>query len=353
MKTKIRILLYSGIVLFVILIIIGRYFRHAKSDALSNIYSPIVTVSTVVANQKEVQLHIEETGTLQGGKEAIISAKTGGQVEKWFVNVGDFVKQGEPILKVDDELLRLETERAKVAYDKAKMDLERIEKLFKEKSVSETDYENAKLMVKSAEVQAKYALKTYEDATIRAPFSATIAAKMTEVGQMLERGMPAVQIVDLAKMKLIVNVSENQIQDVQVGLDVMVIVPAINDTLLGKVTSINKKAIQGSRSFPIEIEIQGNPKLKSGMFAKAILKSAKLKQAIVLPRNAVLPDAGNTIVFLSKNNTAEKKNVQVLGYLGESVAVDGLNQGDTVITVGNQLISQGQKIAISMNGGNP
>lgn len=353
MKTKLRLVLYLGIGLIVILIVAGRAFRHAKSDALNTAYSPVVTVSGLVVHPQEVQLTVEESGTVQGNREAIIAAGTGGRVVKWFVNLGDYVKTGDPILKVDDEIFKYEMERAIIAYEKAKLDFDRIEKLYKEKSISETDYENAKLMMKTAEVQAKHSTKMYEEATIRAPFDGTITAKMTEVGQMLERGMPAVQMIDFSRMKVTVNITENNIKDLKVGVDAVVIIPAIDDTLSAKVTAIGSRAITGSRAFPVEITFQGNPKIKSGMFAKVILKNAHLKNAMVLPRISVIPDAGNTVVFISKNSIAEKRVVKVLGYVDENVVVAGINSGDTVITVGNQLLSQGMKVAISINGEKP
>lgn len=352
MNYKLRIYLYGGIVLFIIVIFIGRYIRQAKSDALNTTYSSVVTVAAVIASPKQVSLTVEETGTIQGNKEAIIAAESGGQVEKWYVQLGDFVKIGEPILKLDDELYRLEYERANIAFEKARMDFLRIEKLYNEKSVTESDFENAKLMKKSAEVQVKYAQKTYEDATIKAPFSGSVASKFTEVGQMIERGVPVVQLVDLSTMKLTINVNEIQMKLVQIGSDAEISIPSIDEFSSGKVAAVGNRATTGTRTFPVEITFSGKSQLKSGMFARVKLIGSSIDNAIVLPRIAVLPDAGNSIVYLAKQNTAEKRKVKVLGYQGEDVVLEGIEVGDTVVTVGNQLLSHGLNLVVKMNGVN-
>jgi membrane fusion protein (multidrug efflux system) len=346
--TKTRLILLGGLAAIILLLVVGRIVRQGRADALRDSYSGVVSVSGFVLKPEPFTRQIEETGVLTGNKESIIAAETGGRVVEVMVDMGDVVQKGQPLVRLDDELYRLESERAKIAFDKAKMDLERMEKLFAEKSVSETDIESVRLMAKGAEVQYRMALRTYNDATLRAPFSGTVAAKMTEVGQMVERGMPVLQLVDISALKLTVSVSETEIGDLAVGSEATVVVEAVHDTTQGRVIAIGSRATTGSRTFPVEIQLAGDDKMRSGMFARAILQARSVSQALLLPRAALLPDVGQTVVFLAKGKQAQKVVVRPVGTVGDRVAVEGLAAGDTVITVGNQALAHGMEIQLTL-----
>jgi membrane fusion protein, multidrug efflux system len=348
-----RPILYGSIILILILIVVGKFLRQAKNDSMQDAYSSVVTVKGFVLQPETFVRHIEETGVLSGYKEAMVAAETGGRVLNIKVDVGDMVRAGQPLVRLDDELYQLESERAKIAFDKAKMDLDRIQKLYDQKSVSETDLENAKLGVKGAEVQYRLALKTYHDATIAAPFTGTVAARLTEEGQMIERGMPVIQLVDISSLKLTVQVTESDLKYLSIDAVTMVIVEAAGDTVQGKVTAIGSRATTGSRTFPVEIKIPGNNKLRSGMFARAIISASTVDNGMLLPRAALLPDMGNTVVYIDRNSSAHKVIIRTIGTAGDNVAVEGLSPGDTVITTGNQSVAEGTKLNLILESRRP
>jgi membrane fusion protein, multidrug efflux system len=348
--TRKRSFLFIIVILIVLLLIGGRLWRQAKSDTMQDSYSHIIPVTGFVLVPQPFTRTIDESGVLSGNKESLIAAETGGRVLKVNVDVGDYVQSGQALVRLDDELYQLESERAKVAFEKAKMDLDRVQKLYDQKSVSESELEGARLAAKGAEVQYRMALKTYNDATVRAPFSGTIAAKLTEVGQMIEHGAPVVQLVDVSTFKLTVSVAENDIHDVSLDAPVNVIVDAVGDTLEGSVSAVGSRAMTGSRTFPVEIKLAGGGLLRSGMFAHAMIAAGTQSAALLLPRAAVLPEAGRSIVFLAKGAAAYKVPIRIIGATGDHLAVEGLSKGDTVITTGNQLLSQGTPIQLTLDG---
>jgi RND family efflux transporter MFP subunit len=330
-------------------IVISRMVRQSKADSLKDAYTGVVTVQGMVAQPETFIRHITETGTLTGNRESVIAAETGGRVMEVLVDVGDAVRKGDPLVRLDDELYRLESERAKIAYDKATMDLERLERLFAENSISQSEIENVRLGAKSAEVGYRMALKTYNDATIRAPFAGTVASRLTEVGQMVERGMPVAQLVDISSLKLNVQISENDVKYLTPDAPATIIIEALGDTMEGKVSSVGSRAIPGSRAFPVELRLAGHDRLRSGMFARAVIATAPTDSAILLPRAALLPDAGRTVAFLARGGSvAQKVTLRMIGSVGDRVAVDGLAVGDTVITTGNQNLSTGSRLNLVM-----
>jgi len=342
-----KIIIVATLAILVALLLITRAARQARSDQLQNPYTGIASVTAVVTKLEPFARTISETGVLTGNKESMIAAQTGGQVTALFVDAGEFVKAGEPILKIDDELYGLEAERAKITYEKAKMDLDRVERLHTQNSASDSDLEGLRLMAKGAEVAYKMAEKTFRDATIKAPFSGVIAAKFTEVGQMVGPGTPVVQLIDQANLKLILQIPEESIRFIKIGANAPVVIDALGITIEGKVASIGSKAYGGSRTFPVEIRFRAEESVRPGMFARAEIESGEI-QAIVLPRVALLPDAGRSVVFVARDNLAEKTVVKILGQSGDKVAVEGLNEGAIVVTTGNQLLTNGASLSVTM-----
>lgn len=346
--SKIRVITLSSAAVLLIALIAGKLINQAHGDTTQNAYIGVIPVSGFILETAPFIHHIEESGTLMGRRESILSAESGGQIEQIFVEVGDDVRQGQALLKLDDELLELESERATIAYEKAKLDFERVEKLYNEKSISESDYEGARLNLKGMEVQQRFAKKTYEDATIRAPYAGTISARMTEVGQMIDRGQPVFQIVDMQKLKLPISVPESEIKNISVGATAIIYVEALNDSFPAEITSVGSRAQQGARTFPVELSLDAANGLKSGMFARARIFAGVDSSSLLIPRAATLPDVGRTVVFVSKNGKAVKVPVKVLGMSDDRFAIQGLAAGDTVIVTGNQLLSQGSDLSLTL-----
>lgn len=346
--SKTRLTTLAASLVLVILLVAGRLIQQAHGDVAQNAYTGIIPVSGFVLQPAPFAKSIQESGTLKGKRESILAAETGGQIEQVFVEVGDVVRQGQAMLKLDDELLELEAERALIAYDKARLDFDRVSKLYEEHSISESDFEGARLALKAAEVQQRYAKKTYEDATIRAPFAGTVAARMTEVGQMIDRGQPVFHLVDTQKLKLPISVTETEIRDVVVGASANVFVEALGDSFPAEVTAVGARAMQGARTFPVELTMDAADGVKSGMFARAFIFAGVDSSSLLVPRAATLPDVGRPVVFTVKDGKANKVPVKVLGMSDDHVSVAGLSAGDTVIVTGNQLLSQGSQLALTL-----
>jgi membrane fusion protein (multidrug efflux system) len=346
--SRTRITMIAVAALLVMVFAIAKASKDKRESGAETAYTSVIPVSGFVLETKPFESFIEESGTLQGRRESVLAAEVGGQVEQVYVEIGDVVKSGQSLLKLDDELLELDAERAKIAYDKAKLDFERVEAIYKDKGFSDSDLENARLGLKAAEVQYRAAKKMFEDATLRAPYSGTITAKMTEIGQMIEKGMPAFQIVDISQLKLPIAISENEIHNIHVGAAAKVFVESLKDTLDAEVTAVGARSTQGARTFPVELTMQGNEDVRAGMFARVSIFAGVDSNSLVIPRAATLPDVGRTVVFVAKGAKAEKKTVRILGTEQDQLAINGLMAGDTVIVTGNQLLSQGSQINLTL-----
>jgi len=350
MKAKLTIVI--AIVALAIVIVLANAARKEKSDQLQNPYTGVATVNAVAAKNRPFPRLIEETGVLTGVRESIVSAEIGGQVVEVFVEVGGRVAPGAPLIRLDDDLLRLEAARARNVYEKAKMDYDRVQSLHSRKGASDAELEGMRLGMEGAEVGWKMAQKNADEATIRAPFGGVVAQRFTELGQMIERSMPVVQLIDNSQLKLTLQIREDQIRFIDPGSPAIVHVDAAADSVVGQVVAVGAKASMGARTFPVELRMPGSPILRSGMFARASIDAGFITDAIVIPGLCVLPDAGKTIAYISRDNIAYKVDVTVIGVNGAEMAVSGVSEGDVVVTTGNLLLSQGMPLSVKMESGN-
>jgi RND family efflux transporter MFP subunit len=165
--------------------------------------------------------------------------------------------------------------------------------------------------------------------------------------------MPATalyEIVNVSKLKLNVTVNESQVANLKVGTPINVVTNVYPDkTFNGKITFIAAKA-DASLNFPIEIEISNNANndLKAGMYGTAKFESKQQTQKIMIaPRSAFVGSVSGNQVFVNENGIAVLKKVTAGRIIGDKVEIlDGLKDGDVVITTGQINLTNGSKIEI-------
>ncbi|OGD12146.1 MAG: hypothetical protein A2Y86_02160, partial [Candidatus Aminicenantes bacterium RBG_13_62_12] len=205
---------------------------------------------------KAVRTKISEklfyTGTIEAWKRINLTPETGGMIDRILVNEGDRVAKGQVLAELDPRAITLQLEQAKAAlavaqanYNNAQTNLIRMERLFKEKAVSDQQYEQVKLGYDSAKAQLEQAQAavnlaqhSLDVSILKAPFSGVIASKNAEVGDVINPMMGGfspgsaggiVTLVDFSRIKIQVDVSGNDILRVHKGQAVRLRVPTTPD----------------------------------------------------------------------------------------------------------------------------
>lgn len=308
-------------------------------------------VKVATATDDTISLLIEGSGTLKGLHEAVITAETNGIVEKIHASVGDALRKGQPIVTLEHALKELTRDQAKVAADKAAADLKRIENLFAAGQASQSDLEMARLGNTSTQVGLSMAQRDLDNTTIRAPFAGTLTSRMTDLGMQVGPGAPVAELVDLAKLKLTIDVPEQAIVSLKEGTAVRIEIPSMpGDSLVGKIVSIGNKTAMMTGNFPVEIEVAQNGSLKSGMFAKASVLVSTEKQ-LVVPSGALTYVMNQPYMYIV-NGARVRKQLVRLGIVQKTRlgVLSGIVSGDQVVTSGMDALSDGVAIRIVTNG---
>lgn len=325
--------------------------NKAKTDIVAEKNAAVsVKVSTV--KTEEVSLDFVANGNFQPIQELTFSAEKSGKVITVLAKEGDYVKVGQTLLTVRGDVINVNAQAAQAAYQNAKSDYMRYENAFKTDGVTRQQLDQAKLALTNAEANLKQANINVGDTKVKAPINGFINKKYIEPGSILA-GMPATalfDIVNVSKLKLVVTVNENQVTSLKLGNIIKVTASVYPDKVFsGKITFIAAKADE-SLNFPVEIEITNNINndLKAGMYGTANFASNQQNQNLmVVPRNAFVGSVSNNQIFVVENGIAKLKKVTAGRILGDKVEIiNGLSDGETVITTGQINLQDGNTVEI-------
>jgi multidrug efflux pump subunit AcrA (membrane-fusion protein) len=186
--------------------------------------------------------------------------------------------------------------------------------------------------------------------TIVAPFDGYISAENTEVGAWINKGGPVVEVVELAEVEVAIMVLEDHVVHLREGMAAKVMIGALTgQNFTGPIAHIVPLADTRSRSFPVKVrlkntETNGNPTLKAGMFAQVVLPAGQTKDALVVPRDAIVLGQAKPLVYVVDRDgpsasTGKVRPVTVTTGLDTQgfVEVRGeLKAGDLVVVEGNE-----------------
>ena len=288
---------------------------------------PVSKVMLGEARYKELPATSLFVGSVRPNRVSLIGAEVEGLVQDLPVRQGDFVRKGDLICKLVDDILQLELQAAgnkleslKAAEQVTGADLQRwqLEKQRVE-SLEQSKRANAKevydtladfLMAQNrvreakqdvAEQQTLVELKQTEIAKtkILAPFDGYVTELHSEVGQWMPRGGQVVEMIDIETVLVRVDVPESAISHVRVGDDARIVLDALECAFEGRVKYVIPRAHEQARTFPVDIEVV-NPehKLHSGLFARCTVKTGPAGQAISVPKDAVVQQKGASRIWM-------------------------------------------------------
>lgn len=281
----------------------------------------------------------------QGQEETVVAASSGVVSFSRKIAEGIEVGMGSELLSVSAEHIQEgdPVRKAKVAYEKAKEEYERAEKLVGSQIVSQKEfaalreaYQNARLAY-----EALLPSKSGKGVAVKAPIGGFVKNCLVKEGDYVTIGQPLMTVTQMRRLVLKADVSERYYAQLPRIVSANFKTPYNNkvyslENLGGKVLSFGKSSGDTSYYVPVTFEFDNRGDMVPGAFVEVFLLSGERQGVISLPESALTEEQGLYFVYLKLDDECYKKQEVQLGTSnGERVEIlSGLKDGDTVVTRG-------------------
>ena len=222
-------------------------------------------------NVKPVELVL--SGTVISDNQKVLASRNMGYLKKMNVNEGDEVKKGELLYEIDPTEINAQKEMHRNQLDNILKNLERYERLFKKGMVSKYDLENMRLAAQNQKEMLRIAEAQDEYLKVHAPNDGIIISKNMNEGEMVNPGMPVLVLTDLTDIKIVIEISENDLKNIKKGDKVKVSIPSVELNTEGEISSIIPASNPMTHKFKAKIKFDKVGKdVYPGMFARVILE---------------------------------------------------------------------------------
>lgn len=306
-------------------------------------------VETVTVKYSQVKLPVNSTGILAAKSESKLSFKTGGVIAEINADEGEFVKKGTVLAKLNLQEIQANVDKAKFGVEKAKRDLDRVNRLFADSVATLEQSQDVKTAYEFALSNLKIANFNLNYSKIVAPENGRILKRIAQENEIIGPGYPAFLFAsEKENWVLRVSVSDKDILKLNYGNKALVLFDAIKDSEIeGEISEIASMADPYTGTYEVEIKILAKElKLKSGFIAKVQIIPEESIQLIEMPIDALIEASGNKgVVYIYSSDKGVKRNVSIHHIGNSSVFIqDGLSAGEEVITKGAAYIDENSLI---------
>ena len=306
------------------------------------------TVSAVepvfIDHAREIRL----SGITEADKRTDLAARAEGVIASLALSKGGMVEAGAVVMVLEGPETVAQEEIAQIALAQKERDLEVAEKLYKGGSTSESNLTNARSARDAAHAELNRAKAAADRLRLKAPFAGTVDSVSVELGEWVQTGTPVATILALDPILVKAEVSEVDLSSIAVGSTAKV--KLVNGAEMeGTVRLVAREASAETRTFPVEIALP-NPDLTlpSGMTAEVSL-FAKPTPAVVVPRSIItLAEDGQLgLRIVGADDLAQFAAVKIIDDTPEGLVVTGVPEGVRIITAGQDLVQNGEKVEVA------
>jgi RND family efflux transporter MFP subunit len=310
------------------------------------------------------------SGTAQAGIESRLSFKVPGTVQELAVRVGDAVRKGQTLARLDDHDYRLQVQEAEAALAQAQAQernarsaYDRTRGLYETRGASKQDldaaraaFESASAQVASIEKRLELARLQVTYAHLKAPFDGAVATVQVEKDENISAGMPVMTLNAGGRPEVRISVPEVLIAQVRPGSPVKVTFAALpGQTLDASVTEVGVAASGFATAFPVTVRMRETAdQVRPGMAAEVAItfETSGTQECLIVRSEAVGEDRNGRFVYVIEPGgegvgLAKRRTVTIGDLTSEGLEIlSGLEEGELVITAGVSRIVDGQRVKV-------
>ena len=322
------------------LIAVGCSKKEVKEEAKKT--TDVFKVKIEQAQSKEIDRIYEFSTTVDAAVKNYIASAGGTRIEKIFVEVGDVVKEGQQLVKM--ESTQLATSLAQL--DNLKIELERVKALYQSGGVSKQQLDQLQTQY---DVAKKSADNLKDNIYLTSPINGIVTARNFDNGD-VAAGQPILQVMQINPVKLKINIPESFYNNVKKGMQVTAKTEIFGEEEFSGTVSLIYPTIDPlTRTFTCEVKVNNaNSKLKPGMFGRVELNLGKAATIMVSDKAVVKQSGSNDkYIFVENNGVVEYRIVQLGRRIEDKIEViSGIADGENVVITGQSKLMDGTKVEV-------
>ena len=370
------------------------------TDARDAAEAAAVNVTAIAAAAEPIARFIRVSGTLTPQEDAEVAAEIAGRVIATPVERGSLVRANDQLIQIlateveaqareaqanaaqiearlgleggtafDVERVP-EVANARAAYQLAKNEFGRAERLYQDKLLSQSDFDQRSAQLEASQRQydvakngaaqqyqalmgararVTVAQKALADTVVRAPFAGAVGERFVSVGDYVTRGAKVASVVRIDPLRVELTVPEQYVSAVAAGRAVTFEVDAYpGETFSGQVRYVSPSVTASTRALTLEAIVpNANGRLKPGFFATARIEEAQQRPGILVPSTAIRTTAGTARVFVIDGDRVEERIVMTGQVVADRVEIaSGVKAGERVATTGVDQLVDGVRVAV-------
>ncbi len=288
-------------------------------------------------------------GTVEAYEDINLAAKRPGTVEWIGPREGDTVTKGERLVQIDVEAVRARVEQLRVGHERAQKSFERTQELYDKKVAPIDQLDDVEAVVRQAKAALDAAQVDLNHGALASPIDGVVDRLPLDVGEHVGEGETVMKIVDISRVKVVLDVPEKDILHFNAGESVEVrFSNGESHTFQGTIDFVALTADPATRTYPVKIVIDnGERLLRPGMIVRAVVPRRQIDEAIAIPFFTIVDRSGEKVVFVVEDGQAKQRKIKMGFYQGGQIEIEeGLALGDQLVVVGQRNLIDGESVEV-------
>ncbi|MCZ6767916.1 MAG: efflux RND transporter periplasmic adaptor subunit [Acidobacteria bacterium] len=336
-----------------------------------------VSIRAYLAKKEPISTYIVSNTTLEAIRKITVQARLNAIVEEILVEEGPTVREGDTLLRLEDQEVRNEYEQASIAVDQARLgnqqaevkaqlsvaNYERTRNLFQQELISQQDFDQVSLINRTDELALETAKEQFEAAQARlrastiqleyaeihSPISGVITERLIEVGDRVNGNQEVFSVEEFPPLWARIFVPEKDWPQLKIAQKAQVSLETFPEQdFEASIKMINPTIDATSGTVKVTLEMTQTERLRPGMFGTVYIATETRPDAIVIPKKAILRERDEDRAFVVRADGSVEKRDVVIGFSDEDRVeiLEGIQEGEAVVTVGYEGLSDGYAVNI-------
>jgi len=295
-----------------------------------------LNVDGIVVSTTDFSSNLDVTGGIEANEAVTLRSEVAGLVTGIYFKEGSNVSKGATLVKINDRDIQAQLREALTKQNLSASNENRAKQLLEKGAISQEEYDTSLAELQTLRSQVQLIKAQLAKTTIVAPFSGKIGLRNISVGEYLTPSTTIANLLSTNPVKISFSIPEKYVSQLKANSSISFNIDGNNKTYTGKVFAIEPGINEQTRTLQIKaLAPNANGELLPGSFAKVKLALTTIKEAILIPTEAVIPVLKGKVVYVSKNGKAQQIPIETGTRTADQILVlSGLNVGDTVLTTG-------------------